>query len=50
MEDDLNELKRDLEDFCKKYNVSINVETWNEGRTFEGTIVNPKVNIRMERY
>ena len=50
MEDDLNELKRDLEDFCKKYNVTINVETYCVDRTLNGTIVNPKVSIRMEKY
>lgn len=50
MEDDLKELKKDLEDFCKKYNVTIKAETYCEGRFLSGEIVNPKVSIRMERY
>lgn len=50
MEDDLNELKQDLEDFCKKYNVTIKVETYCEGRLLNGEIYKPKVSIKMERY
>lgn len=50
MEDDLTELQRDLEDFCKKYNVTIKAETYCEGRTLYGKIVNPKISIRMEKY
>ena len=50
MEDDLNKLKRDLENFCEKYNVTIKAETYCEDRTLYGKIVNPKVSIRMERF
>ena len=50
MEDDLNKLKKDLEDFCKKYNVTIKAETYCEGRFLSGEIANPKVRISMERY
>ena len=50
MERDLNELKKDLEEFCKKYNVTIKVETYCEGRIQNGTIAYPKVSIRMEKY
>ncbi len=50
MEDDLKELKKDLEDFCKKYNVTIDVKTYYAGRNPNGTIAYPKVSIRMEKY
>lgn len=50
VEDDLNQLKKDLEDFCKKYNVTIETETYCEGRLPNGTIAYPKVRIRMEKY
>lgn len=50
MESDLENLKKDLEDFCKKYNVTIKVETYREGRLLDGSIVNPKVYVRIERY
>lgn len=50
MENDLNELKKDLEDFCKKYNVTIKATTYCEGRLLNGTNVYPKVSIIMEKY
>lgn len=50
MEDDLNKLKKDLEDFCKKYNVTIKVETYCGGRLLNGQIAYPKVSIMMEKF
>lgn len=50
MENDLNQLKKDLENFCNKYNVTIRVETLCNGRLPSGKIIDPKVSIRMEKY
>lgn len=50
MEDDLNQLKKDLEEFCMKYNVTIRVETLCNGRLPSGKIIDPKVSIKMEKY
>lgn len=50
MEEDLNELKRDLEDFCKKYNVTVEARTYLEGRFTNGEIANPKVSLKVLKY
>lgn len=50
MEEDLNELKRDLEDFCRKYNVTVEARTYFEGRFANGEIANPKVSLKVLKY
>lgn len=50
MEEDLFRLKCVLEEFCKKYNVTIEAGTYIEGRFTNGEIENPKVSLKVLKY
>ena len=42
MEVEIEEIRKKLEEFMKKYNVTVEVQTVCEGRCWDGRIVNPK--------
>lgn len=50
MEEDLIRLKCVLEEFCKKYNVTVEAETYIEGRFINGKKTNPKVSLKVLKY
>lgn len=48
MEQEIKEIKQKIEDFCKKYNVAMEVDTIIESRAFDGKIVGQKVRIKIQ--
>ncbi len=45
MEKDIERIKEKLEEFMKEYNVTVEVETNYQGRSYDGTIIAPKARI-----
>lgn len=45
MEKDIKRIKEELEEFMRKYNVTVKVETVFEGRSITGEIINAKANM-----
>ena len=45
MEKDIERIKEELEEFMKKYNVTVKIETIYEGRSVTGEIINAKANM-----
>ena len=45
MEKDIERIKEKLEEFMKEYNVTVEIETYCQGRSYDGTIIAPKARI-----
>ena len=45
MDKDIKRIKEELEEFMRKYNVTVKIETVFEGRSITGEIINAKANM-----